>query len=175
MIANSRPLHAVYNDTQYELLTPSHFLNPQTPLNAPIPEDGQCSTENPSANSAAEKLILFWKRTKHYYAQLWQHWRKHYLLELRDTPRYNIPNPKSTCPLNIAPGDIVHVLDKKTKTGNYSKTDIMTKITEVVELTVSKKLRELHEKLEGIQLQTMLDNDTLIINNGDRMEVEFNK
>ncbi len=57
---------------------------------------------------------------KHYYNLLWVHWRKYYLLQLRDIPRYDLRNPKSTRPLNISPGDIVHLLDRKTKTGTYS-------------------------------------------------------
>ncbi len=68
--------------------------------------------------------------------------------------------------------DLIEVITLKL---DEMKTDIMTKITEVVELTVSTKLQKLHEKLEGIQLQTMLDDDTLIINNDDEWKLNLTK
>ncbi len=119
-IVNKRPLHAVYKDANYERLTPEHFFTPTTILTIPIQGELGSGNGHSSAHSAAEKLVEFRHKAKHYYNKLWEHWRKHYLLQLGDIPRYDLRNHKSTRPMNIVPGDILHVLGKNTKTDDYS-------------------------------------------------------
>ena len=106
-VVNSRPLSYIAMDDLDEPLTPSHLLSGHRIMSLPdhlccdSAEDNDLTNIRPShLTKQARHLSVTIKR-------FWHRWRKEYLLELRETHRYNRGH---TTPSQVSVGDVVIII-----------------------------------------------------------------
>eukprot|EP00117_Sycon_ciliatum_P004465 scpid43400/ scgid8830/ len=86
-VVNSRPLVYVGGDSgDCGVITPSHFLSLKPSLGFPSlsPTHNEFDTQFVPDLSSAVSLLQTWKRGQALVDAFWSHWRKHYLLALRE-------------------------------------------------------------------------------------------
>ncbi|XP_065197167.1 uncharacterized protein LOC135828673 [Sycon ciliatum] len=86
-VVNSRPLVYVGGDSgDCGVITPSHFLSLKPSLGFPplSPTHDEFDTQFVPDLSSAVSLLQTWKRGQALVDAFWSHWRKHYLLALRE-------------------------------------------------------------------------------------------
>lgn len=111
MILNSRPLSYVSTEDLDEPLTPSHLLTGRRLLS--LPDQNSSESSDYEADLDANDLTRRMKHLSNVMNHFWNRWREEYLLELRESHRFNKTDGSGTVGL----GDIVVVHDESRPRG----------------------------------------------------------
>ena len=108
-VLNSRPLSCVTSDDMDEPLTPSHLLTGRRILSLPDHLTHGDVEEGESFESGQRLLTRRAQYVNTTINSFWKHWRREYLLELREAHRYHRGR---TDPVPVAVDDVVIIHDK---------------------------------------------------------------
>lgn len=129
IMVNHRPLCPT-SDTDFDILTPTHFLNidltTTTPHLAKILDPQYEKNEKTPNQPVTFHIQHIYKHVQLHTKKLWEAWHRLYLLYLRDKQPSVAPTAYRTTSKDIKPGDLVHVLDQKSQFGTYTLARIIT-------------------------------------------------